>query len=474
MTKNKTVSISAAWTPQIGPQLRAIEAAWCDELLFGGARGGGKSDFLLGDFLHDVSHYGEAWQGVIFRRTVPELDELKKRAHQIYPLTGARWKEQKNEWVWPNKATLRMRHLERTLDAEKYRGHSYTWIGWDELTQWASGDAYLMIKACLRSGFDVPTKRIRSTANPGGAGHQWVKEYFIDPYPTGYKPIDDEESQSTRMFIPSRVQDNRILMERDPSYVNRLKGVGSPELVRAWLEGDWSVVTGSYFPEFNLARHVVAPVGLPKEWTRFRAMDWGFAAPYCCLWFAVSDGKMDEFPKNALVVYRESYGTSGGGKGVRMTAKDVGEKIIRMSRDEDIAYSVVDPSVWKQDSGPSIAEELRKVGMVGRPADNARVSGWNQLRQRLVGEGECPGIYIFSTCPHLIRTLPLMQHDENKPEDLDTTAEDHAVDALRYGCMSRPYATMSATKVSRIKTHKDITLNQLWAKSRPKRKPVRY
>jgi Terminase large subunit, T4likevirus-type, N-terminal len=414
-------------------------------MLYGGSAGGGKSEFLLGDFLQDVPTYGEAWQGVIFRRTYRELEELLARSQQLYPPTAGKWQGDKDRWVWPTGATLRMRYLERDIDATRYQGHSYSWIGWDELGQWASPFAYRYLRGRLRSAKPVPTKRIRSTANPGGAGHQWVKAEFIDPAPGGYTPILDPVTGMERMFIPSRLRDNLILMAADPGYVGRLRGLGSPELVRAMLDGDWSVVTGAYFPEFDTAKHVIAPCPLPKHWTRIRAFDWGSARPFCNLWLAVSDGTA-QFPANAIIVYREWYGSTGEPNvGLRMPAEAVGSGILaREDVGERIVSSICDPAMLKEDGGPSLAERMRGIPWYG--ADNSRVPGWDQLRARLIGIDDKPALYVFSACINLIRTLPALQHDTHKPEDLDSSGEDHAADGLRYGLMSRPWVAPAPAK----------------------------
>ena len=170
-------------------------------------------------------------------------------------------------------------------------------IGFDELGAWPDDRAYKQLIACLRSAQPVEAVRIRATANPGGSGHWWIRSRFIDPAPKGYVPITDIDTNMTRVFVPSRVQDNRILMVRDPGYVDRLKGVGSPELVRAWLEGDWNLVVGAYFPEFSINKHVVEPVELPMYWTRFRAYDHGSARPFSVGWWAVSGGELPRFPR---------------------------------------------------------------------------------------------------------------------------------------------------------------------------------
>jgi hypothetical protein len=441
------------WSPQPGPQTEAIRATWCSELFFGGARGGGKSDYLLADFLQDVPTYGHNWRGVLFRRTFPELQELILRSRTLFINSGAVWREKLMEWCWPNGAFLRMRYLESVDDASRYQGHQYTWIGWDELTQWPTDEGYGMIFACLRNAEEaIPTKRIRASGNPGGPGHGWVKARFIDPAPLGYVPHYDAETEMWRMFIPSKLHDNRALMQKDPTYQARLKAVGSPQLVKAWLEGDWNVVTGAFFPEFG-EEHIVRPVPLPKHWTRFGGFDFGSARPFSFHWFAVSDGLDDnnepsQFPKNSIVIYREDYGCSAPNKGLSLTAEEIADRILaKMPPGESLSYVAADPACWKEEGGPSIAERMMQRGLSSlRKADNSRIAGWDQLRARLKGEDGKPMLYVFSTCEHLIRTIPLLQHDQRRPEDIDTDGEDHAGDSTRYGLMSRPYASTLPVK----------------------------
>lgn len=463
-----------AWAAQPGPQADALTATWCTELFFGGARGGGKSDYLLGDFLQDVPAYGAAWQGILFRRTYPELQQLIRRSQAIYPRTGARWHEQDKEWRWSSGAVLRMRYLEREADASRYQGHEYTWIGWDELTQWASDAAYKALRACLRSAAAVPDKRVRSTGNPGGPGHQWVKAYFVDPAPLGGQPVDDPVTGMSRMFIRSRVEDNRVLMAADPTYVARLRGVGSPELVRAWLEGDWSVITGAYFTEFG-PQHVIRPIALPVEWTRFRAMDWGSARPFAVHWFAVSDGTLPGIAKGALVLYREWYGAAGPNVGLKMTAEQVAAGVLSREMGDlppdRRMLGVADPAMFAEDGGPSIAERQARTGCLWRPADNKRLPGWDQVRSRLVGDDDGPQLLVFSTAVDLIRTLPALQHDEDRLEDLDSEGEDHAADALRYGCMSRPYVR-PAPVAAKPRWGLDLSFNELRDRAAKKRRAM--
>jgi hypothetical protein len=476
MAQTQKIKYIPIWTPQPGAQLNAVMCTWCPELLYGGARGGGKTDFLLGDYYQDVPTYGQHWRGCIFRRSLPELDDIISRSLALFTQTGADYSKTRKLWTFKNGATLRFRHLERDEDAQKYQGHSYSFLGFDEVGNFPSIDPVLKIFACLRSAHDIPTKRIRLTANPGGPGHSWVKARYIDPAPRGLAPILDPISNIERIYIPSRVTDNLILMRQDPMYVARLQQVGSAELVRAWLDGDWNAVQGAYFGEFG-AQHIIRPFTIPDHWLRFGCFDWGSASPYCYLWCAVSDGTISGIPKDAIVVYREDYGQGDDGKGRKWTAEQVAEHILSMQTKGETIYSVGDPSMFKEDGGPSIAERMAKVGLRMRPADNKRIAGWDAIRQRLKGTfddyaGENrPLLYIADVCKHLVRTLPNLQHDSRHPEDLDTTAEDHAADALRYGVMSRPY-TVTTTSTEPIKGMEGLTLDVLIA--REKKRQGRY
>lgn len=476
---SENLQVAPLWAPQPGPQTDAITATWCAELFFGGAAGGGKSDFLLGDYLQDVPTYGSAWRGVLFRRTYPELEELIARSKEIYLQTGGSWNDQSKQWKWPNGASLKMRYAERNDDVLRYQGHQYTWIGWDELTQWHTLYCYRYLRSRLRSAHPVPTKRIRSAGNPGGPGHLEVKSYFVDPNPAGFEPIVDPDTGIERMFIPSRLRDNAILVKNDADYDKRLMGLGSAALVKAMLEGDWSIIDGAFFDCWSQSRHVIRPFEVPKEWLRFRSMDWGSASPFSVGWWAVvtdttvvenSHGGKVTLPRGCLVRYREWYGADKDHKGLKLTAEEVGAGIVKRDADETISYGVLDPSAFKQDGGPSIAERMALVKPKGawfKPADNTRVSqrgamsGWDQVRSRLKGDDDGnPMLVVFSTCVDTIRTLPVLQHDSGKPEDLDTQSEDHAADDIRYGCLSRPW-TPSIGKPKPKLDPRQPTLNEL-------------
>jgi hypothetical protein len=414
-------------------------------VLFGGARGGGKTDGVLGKWAIKSDRYGRHFNAVFFRLEMPQQDDLIERAKEIYLPLGAQWNEQKKTVRFGNGARVRFRPLENVADAMKYQGQNLTDAAVEEAGNYASPGPIDRLHGALRSVAGVPTQMIL-TANPGGPGHHWIKSRYIDPAPNGMKILDRPLANGAShryAYIPSRLRDNRILMQQDPSYVDRLHLVGSAELVRAWVDGDWNVIAGAFFPEFG-PQHVVRPCELPREWLRFRVADWGSARPFAVGWWAVSDGSMQAFPRGALIQYREWYGMQPGqpNVGLRLPAEAWGRGIKERSGVEQYAYSTIDPAALAEDGGPSIAE---RSGILWDPADNKRVArhgamgGWDQLRARLLGEEGRPALYFFDTCTESIRTLPAMQHDDDRIEDVDTSAEDHAPDMIRYACMSRPY-----------------------------------
>jgi hypothetical protein len=432
--------------PNLGTQFNAIQADWCPELFFGGARGGGKSFFLLLDFLQDVPKYGKAWQGIVFRRSYPELQDLIKKAKEIFYESNAKWFEQAKEFRWDNGAVLKFRYIEKARDADMYQGHEYTWIGWDELQQWENDEAYFKLMACLRSSSPVPTKRVRSGGNPGGIGHSWIKKYFIDPAPKGLKLIDDGNSQ--RMYIPSRVTDNPELLRNDPEYIDRLKRVGNEQLVKAWLEGDWSIIAGAYFPEFSLDKHVVPAVNLPKHLFRYRTFDWGGAEPFFVHWIAVSDGqeflaggKKYWFPKGALIFYREWNGCDPKkpSHGLRMRNEEIAKGILLRTYEPNVDITLTDSLPFQSRGGPTIASVFHNNGVTLTQADTDRITGWVHVRDRLIGVDDYPLIYVFETNIYTIQYFAALQADDRNPEDAVQSGEaTHCMDGVRYGCAAFP------------------------------------
>jgi hypothetical protein len=453
------------WSPQPGPQTALISCP-VFEVFFGGARGGGKTEGSIGDWLDHSNTYGEAANGIFLRRKFKQLEEVVARTKQIFPHLGAKYNETKAEWTMPSKARLKFRYIERDQDAEEYQGHSYTRAYFEEVPNFPTPAPINLIRATLRSAAGVPCG-MRLTGNPGGPGHHWVKKRYIEPAPGGYEVIkepflmpDGSTQYMERIFIPSKIADNVLLMRNDPTYIMRLMQSGSAALVKAWLEGNWDVIDGAFFDCWDEERHVLSTSEwLPKipQWSvKFRAMDWGSQKPFCVGWYAVSDGTWG-LPKDALLKYREWYGSDGKPNiGLKMEAASVARGILALDGLDTIHYGAADPSIFVRDGGPSIAEMMFQTGLMWRKADNKRVPGWEQLRHRLVGqpgrmvnkEGQpipVPMLYVLDTCLDTIRTLPVLQHDDTKVEDVDTDSEDHAADETRYAVMSRPW-TISETK----------------------------
>ena len=271
------------------------------------------------------------------------------------------------------------------------------------------------------------------TCNPGGIGHEWVKRLFIDRRYRGSEQAEDY------VFIPARVTDNPFLM-RDKFYVTILENLPEP-LRRAYLDGDWDVLAGQYFGEFSRTRHVVEPFAIPKAWRKFRAMDWGYNDPCAVLWFAVSPG-------GRVYVYREYYER-------QVLSSETARRIRQLTGDEAIAYTAASPDAWQNRgmnasgdlSGMSIAEVFAHGGVPLVKADNARVSGWQRVREYLAeADDGLPRLQIFRCCENLIRTLPMLFFDEHFVEDVSGRCEDHAPEALRYGLMSRPSAASAPKK----------------------------
>lgn len=471
------------WEPQPGPQTHLIQCP-VFEVFFGGARGGGKTEASIGDWLEHSSKYGEYAIGLFVRRSLTQLSEAIARTKMLFPKLGATYNEKKSTWVMPNGARLKFAYLERDEDASNYQGHSYTRIYIEEVGDFPSPAPIQKLKATLRSATGVPCG-IRLTGNPGGPGHGWVKHRYIDPAPQGYKVIKESEELMIddrlvtitidRVFIPSKLSDNKLVMRHDPSYVLRLKQSGSEALVKAWLDGDWDIVDGAYFSDWDSNKHVLEHSWLyeiPKRATRFRSFDWGSAKPFSAGWWVLSDGTWG-LPKDAIMRYREWYGASEPNVGLRMVATEVAKGIKLREKGEVINYAIADPAIFIQNGGPSIAQDMSKFRCNWFKADNKRLPGWEQLRIRLKGINGVPMIYFLEDCVDTIRTLPILQHDKNDAEDLDTDQEDHAADDVRYACMSRPYYIGGDTALYKNPQSTDvlgIPLNDIVAKLTKKRK----
>lgn len=433
--------------PNPGPQT-AFLAAPEREVLYGGSAGGGKSYAMLADPLRYILH--PQFSGLLLRRTTEELRELIWKSQEMYPLIipGIKWSERKMTWTAPNGGRLWFSYLDRDEDAMRYMGLSFSYVGFDELTQWSTPFAWDYLRSRLRSTApDLPIF-MRASTNPGGPGHGWVKKMFIDPAPAGVAfdagnsetgkvmlfpkgHARDGEALFRRKFIPARLSDNPYLNMTGDYEANLLS---LPEQQRRQLlEGDWDVAEGAAFPEFNRSIHVVEPFKIPSNWVKFRMADYGYSSYSGILWGAIA-------PNDQLVIYREMYVS-------KVLAEDLADMILEAEKnDGQIRYGVLDSSCWHKrgDTGPSIAERMIVRGCKWRPSDRSkgsRISGKSQLHRRLQVDEftEEPRMVIMNSCTDLISQLPIIPLDKRNSEDIDTNYKhDHLYDALRYGIMSRP------------------------------------
>ena len=436
--------------PNKGPQTDFLAASE-REVLYGGSAGGGKSFAMLADPLRYITH--PQFSGLLIRHTTEELRELVWKSQELYPkaIPNIKWSERKMQWVSPQGGRLWFSYLDRDDDVLRYQGLAFSWIGFDELTQWATPFAWNYLRSRLRTpASDLPIA-MRATTNPGGAGHQWVKKMFIDPAPynTAFNATDIETGKTLsyptghtkegqplfkRRFIPAKLFDNPYLANTG-DYETMLLSL--PEQQRKQLlEGDWDVAEGAAFSEWNREIHVIEPFNIPKSWKKFRACDYGYGSYSGVVWIAVS-------PSEQLVVYRELYTH-------KVLATDLADMILEAEKDDGtISYGVLDSSLWHKrgDTGPSLAEQMIHRGCRWRPSDRSRgsrVAGKNEIHRRLQIDEftEEPRLVFFNSCTNIISQLPSLPLDKKNPEDINTNAEDHLYDALRYGIMSRPRSSL--------------------------------
>ncbi len=443
------------WQPQ-AKQLQLMQR-WEDEALYGGAAGGGKSDCALAEALRQVEipHY----RGLILRKTYPQLTELMDRSAEIYKpaFPGARFNESKHVWHFPSGSKIYFGSLQHTKDRLNYQGKRYDFIDFDELTQFL-WEEYSYLFSRNRPNGPGTRCYIRAQANPGGIGHSWVKERFITPavpmqtiwedaeirYPDGHA----EKKWRSRIFVPSTVFDNRILLRNDPEYLMRLASL--PEAERnALLYGDWDTFSGQVFAEWRndsehykdrTNTHVIEPFRIPETWAIWCGLDWGYSKPFSVAWYAVDHDRR-------MYRIREYYGCTGTpNTGIKLEPTLVARKIREIEADDPnlkgkTIHRVGDPAIWQSDGTESIGDLMQRQGVFFEKGDHARISGKMQCHHRLNFDADgIPMFYCFSTCKHFIRTIPALVYDEADVEDIDTDGEDHIYDEWRYVCMANPIA----------------------------------
>jgi len=442
------------------PKQAMFHASKANEILYGGAAGGGKTKALIMDaFFRCLKNPGTT--AAIFRRSYGELEDTDiKEAQASYPESLATYNAGRHEFRLINGSKILFRHCENEADRFKYSGIEIQFLYFDELTSFEQ-TIYDFIKTRLRAKKSLGVIPIvRSASNPGNIGHGWVKKMFVDAGP--YMEIQTQEIWSETLhkakkirtqYIPALATENPFITD---DYIFELEQ--KPEaLRRALLMGDWDSFEGQAFPEIvikpqnkdRLWTHVIEPFDIPLSWPRYFSFDYGYSDPFACQWWA-----MDH--EGRAYMYREWYGCipNKADKGLKLTPSQIADGILEREeseiQDNLRIMRTADPSIFDKSRGNSIADQMapgymgRAKGVLFSKGDNTRLAGKAEVHERLRFDKDGkPMMYIFSTCKDWIRTVPNLPYDEKKTEDIDTDAEDHDYDATRYFLMDHP---MTASK----------------------------
>lgn len=427
------------WRPNPGPQedvLTRIEF----EILYGGARGGGKTEagivWLL-ELIEDPSY-----RALVIRRNADDLSDWIDRASRFFLPLGAKKTGNPGVFKFPSGAKIKLGHLKDEGAYTKYQGHEYHRILIEELTQIPTEKLYLKLVASCRTNKKHLRTQIFATTNPGEVGHLWVKKRFVD---IAYNhPFQDPISHRWRIYIPATMDDNPVLMENDPDYVNQIDALKATDvdLWKAWRHGSWDVFAGQFFKEFRRGFHTVKPFLPRKDIVKVGKIDWGFTAPFVFLGSAVQKVRLiGGHTFNRVWTYREIDSVNKQGDAVGQPPSAWARKIMEIENLDEYQAIYCDPAMFhkKEDGSISIADEFKKVFGIKyahllKPANNDRIGGWAVVHNWLsVAPDGLPYWIISEACPHLVETLPSLVHDETKVEDVETTGPDHWSDASRYG-----------------------------------------
>lgn len=447
------------------------------EVLFHGSRGNGKSECLLMGFAQHVGKgWGSYWRGVICRRQFSSLKDLITKSHRMFPrlFPGATYNKSVREWTFPTGEVLIFDYIEKKEQYEaKFHGQEYAYIGFDELTTWATDDIYESMMSTLRTSYQ-PTKaqplpvplQVRSTTNPWGVGKRWVKERFIDGRRSG--EIQFKDGKRDKLAIFGTVFENPYI---DDDYKLWLRSISDPAKLASWLLGDWEAVDDSamFGPLWKPDVFLLDPFEIPAHWKVERSFDYGQSTPFCCLWSAESNGEQVKLPngqmfcppKGSIIVVGEDYGTplnpDGSQKqrdlGLFLSAGNIGKRL--KTREDKLlatilkAHKKVQPGPAdnqihngsKVDNGaaPTVAKELAKEGMTFVASDKSpgsRVTSaqlmFDRMQSTVEQDPSKPHIYFFTNCKFLNKSIPELQRDEDQLDSVKKGADDHAWDALAY------------------------------------------
>lgn len=451
--------IKPVWQALPGSQALFLQSP-IREVCFAGTRGPGKTDAMLMSFAQYCGRgYGDYWRGVIFRRNYKHLDDIISKSKRWFNRSAQKPRflagTSALKWVWPTGEELLLRAFEDEEDYWSYHGHEYPFIGWEELTSWPSIACYESMKSCNRSSFPetpyVPRipRFIRSSTNPYGVGHNWVKNYFIDPAPYG-KVITDQDGNK-RVCLFGSIKENPHLGDE---YIKTLQSITDPNKRKAWLEGSWDITSGGMFDDlWDATKHILKPFNIPSSWRIDRSFDWGSSKPFSVGWWALTDGTdavlpdgtRRSFPRKTLIRIGEWYGSTGKpNEGLRMTAKQVAQGILirekMMGIENRVQGGPADSAIYAVTDDASIGQNMESEGVFWTLADKksgSRKNGWELMRDRLSAVtnpdySDKPGLYVFDNCRDWIRTVPPIPRDQKDPDDVDTDAEDHTADDTRY------------------------------------------
>lgn len=517
------------WSPLAGSQTLAMSCP-AHIILYHGTRGPGKTDSQLMRFRRRVGQgYGRHWRGVIFDREYKNLDDLVSKSMRWFPAfhDGARFLSSKSDykWVWPTGEELMFRTVRREQDYWSYHGQEFPFLGWNELTKYSNDALFELMMSCNRSSFrpeDFPQYlagdiydqtgqivlvpennrfarkfllpemplEVFATTNPFGVGHNWVKKRFLQdengkPIPPGkmqekrtmvFNPRTGTEQEIVKrqVHIFGSYRENKFL---SPEYVAELEAIKDPNKRKAWLGGNWDVVSGGMFDaDWDESYHIIRPFQIPHNWVIDRSFDWGSSKPFSVGWWAESDGSDVQLAdgtwmstiKGDLFRIAEWYGWTGkANQGLRMLANDVAagiiEREIAMGIHHRVKPGAADTSIWNVENGNSVAADMAKKvrledgrqynGVQWLRADKSpgsRIAGWEKVRRFLNGSKprmiadpdnpeivkqyprDHPGLFVFSNCRCFRDLFPNLPRDEEEPDDVDTEAEDHIGDEVRY------------------------------------------
>lgn len=410
-----------------------------EEVLYGGAYAGGKSYALRAYAVGYAMEYPGA-QVALFRRSYRELEDTHIIAfQQEVPTSVATYSSASHTLLFKNGSMILLRYCEAESDVATYQTSEFDALLMDELTQFSQMQ-YVGLVSRVRSARPWwPGPRIRAAATPLGLGHGWTKERWVAPASPGViwtAPVS--EGGMTRQFIPARATDNPTLMKADPLYLERLRALPWEEY-QAKALGSWDVFTGQFFTRWRPDIHVVQPFDIPPDWERFLGVDYGFNAPYACLWFARPPNTQTAW------VYREHYGTSVPLEEQVYRAwqatSDAGERLHGVILDPSMFSKVNVKGTRIRSMADDWKDRFGAVTNVYR-GNNERVPGWRLMREMVDWQERPDGgvlvpprLFVFNTCSNLARTLPLLVTDDGNVEDIDSSGEDHLGDSLRYSLM---------------------------------------